>query len=332
MQNQQSLTLYQDAKPLVSFIITYYNQPIPMLCRCIDSILALALSDSEREIVIIDDGSEVSPMNGLMQYGESITYLRQKNQGLSVARNKGIEVTTGRYLQFVDADDCLVKMPYEHCLEAMRTNDSYDMVIFDFTTDITIRQATFNELPVMSGTEYMLKHNIHGTACGYLFKRTTLSELRFTPDTWHEDEEFTPQLLIRAEQLYITDAKAYYYYKHPGTITTHADEHSKSKRLDDILHIIIRLNKQCDRIPQDDRIALRRRIAQLTMDYIYQVIIQKRSTQALNNSISMLRNEGLFPLPNRDYSAKYNWFRRMTNTAIGRTVLLHSLPLLRKER
>ena len=82
-------------KPLVSFILTYYNQPVQMLCECIDSILALSLRSFEREIIIIDDGSRVSPMNGLMQYGDEIIYVRQKNGGLSVARNKGIEMAQG---------------------------------------------------------------------------------------------------------------------------------------------------------------------------------------------------------------------------------------------
>ena len=87
-----------------------------------------------------------------------------------------------------------------------------------------------------------------------------------------------------------------------------------------------------DRLPLNDRLALRRRVAQLTMDYLYQIIMQTRSAQQLDTRIAMLRSEGLFPLPDEDYSKKYVWFRRMTSTALGRTLLLHSLPLLRKER
>jgi hypothetical protein len=178
----------------------------------------------------------------------------------------------------------------------------------------------------------MLKHNIHATAWGYLFKQITLSKLRFTPGIWHEDEEFTPQLLIRAEHVCATDAKAYYYYKHKGTITTHDDEESKAKRFDDIRGVLDRLQYLCDRVPQVDRIALQRRVAQLTMDYIYQVIVQQRSQKALNACIDELSSKGLFPLPDRDYSQKYKWFRKMTNTRLGRTILLNTLPLLKKER
>ena len=205
------------------------------------------------------------------------------------------------------------------------------MVVFDFTSKQQV-QTTFTEMPVQSGTQYMRNNNIHGTACGYLFKSTTLSELRFTPGIWHEDEEFTPQLLIRAEQICVTNAKAYYYRKHPGTITTSTDNESKAKRFEDIMGVLTRLNYLTDRVPQVDKSALQRRVAQLTMDYIYQVIIQQHSRQALDDCLAELRKEGLFPLPDRDYSQKYKWFRKMTNSTLGRSVLLNTLPLLKKER
>ncbi|MBQ2210790.1 MAG: glycosyltransferase [Prevotella sp.] len=321
----------EENKPIISFILTYYNLPIQMLCECINSILALSLLPSEREIIVIDDGSETSPMNGLMQYGDDIIYIRQKNQGLSMARNKGIEMAQGTYLQFVDADDHLILAPYEHCLDIIQKNGDIDMLMFDFANTQSTNK-TYSDSEVMTGSEYMLNHNIHATACGYLFKRTTLSELRFTPGIWHEDEEFTPQLLIRAEHVCVTDAKAYYYYRHKGSITTHDNEESKAKRFDDIKGVLDRLHYLCDRVPQVDRLALQRRVAQLTMDYIYQVIVQQRSQKALNACIDKLRSKGLFPLPDRDYSQKYIWFRKMTNTRLGRTILLNTLPLLKKER
>ena len=321
----------KNEQPLVSFILTYYNQPVQMLCECIDSILALSLRPFEREIIVIDDGSRVSPMNGLMQYGDEIIYVRQKNGGLSTARNMGIEMAQGKYLQFVDADDHLIQTPYEHCLDMIRLNNEIEMVMFDFTSTST-SETVYNDSEVMTGSSYMLKHNIHASACGYLFRQTTLSELRFTPGIWHEDEEFTPQLLIRAEHVCATDAKAYYYYKHKGSITTHDDEASKAKRFDDIRGVLDRLQYLCDRVPQVDRVALQRRVAQLTMDYIYQVIMQQRSQKALNACIDELSSKGLFPLPDRDYSQKYKWFRKMTNTRLGRTILLNTLPLLKKER
>lgn len=331
MQNSPLHTPLQKAQPLVTFVVCYYNLPVQMLCQCVDSILALSLQHDEREIIVVDDGSDVNPTNALMQYGDDIIYVRQKNSGLSAARNLGISMATGRYLQFVDGDDRLMTEPYNHCLDVLRSHEDADMVMFDFTTTTDV-STTYTDGRVLSGTEYMRHNNIHGSACLYIFRQKTLSELRFTPGIFHEDEEFTPQLLLRAEHVYPTDARAYYYHHRPNSITSTTDEEKVQKRLDDLHAITHRLYMMTDRLPQNDRLALRRRVAQLTMDYLYQIIMQTRSAQQLDTRIAQLRSEGLFPLPDEDYSQKYVWFRRMTSTTLGRSLLLHSLPLLRKER
>ena len=331
MQDSPLHTSLQETQPLVTFVVCYYDLPMQMLCQCVDSILALSLQREEREIIVVDDGSDISPTNALMQYGDDIIYVRQKHSGLSAARNMGINMARGRYLQFVDGDDRLMTEPYNHCLDILRSHEDADMVVFDFTSSTDV-STTYTDGPVLSGTDFMRHHNIHGSACLYLFRQKTLSELRFTPGIFHEDEEFTPQLLLRAEHVYPTDAHAYYYCLRPNSITSTTDEQKVQKRLDDLHAITHRLYLMADRLPLNDRLALRRRVAQLTMDYLYQIIMQTRSAQQLDTRIAMLRNEGLFPLPDEDYSQKYVWFRRMTSTALGRTLLLHSLPLLRKER
>lgn len=331
MQDSPLHTSLQETQPLVTFVVCYYDLPMQMLCQCVDSILALSLQREEREIIVVDDGSDISPTNALMQYGEDIIYVRQKHSGLSAARNMGINMARGCYLQFVDGDDRLMTEPYNHCLDILRSHEDADMVVFDFTSSTDV-STTYTDGPVLSGTDFMRHHNIHGSACLYLFRQKTLSELRFTPGIFHEDEEFTPQLLLRAEHVYPTDAHAYYYCQRPNSITSTTDEQKVQKRLDDLHAITHRLYLLADRLPLNDRLALRRRVAQLTMDYLYQIIMQTRSAQQLDTRIAMLRSEGLFPLPDEDYSQKYVWFRRMTSTALGRALLLHSLPLLRKER
>ena len=320
-------------QPLVSFIVTCYNLPTDMLCKCIDSILKLNLQPEEREIIVVDDGSEVSPMNDLLRYGDDIIYVRQKNSGLSAARNKGIEVATGIYLQFVDGDDLLIPSGYNYCLDIIRQHPDAEMVLFDFDEHTCPKQTTIVESPApISGTDYMRHYNIHGTACCYLFRRTTLSDLRFTPGIYHEDEEFTPQLLIRAETIYPTMAKAYYYNRRPDSIITSQDKTHIEKRFDDMLQVIRKLHQTADRLPNNDQLAMERRVAQLTMDYIHNVIRQTRSLTITQQRIETLRSEGLFPLPDRNYTQKYQWFRRLTNNRLGLSVLVRILPLMKKER
>lgn len=319
-------------KPLISFIITYYNEPLDMLCECIDSITVLTLTSDEREIIVVDDGSDESPVETLKQFGDAITYIRQKHMGLSEARNRGLQMATGEYIQFIDADDILNIYPYEHCLNTLKAKKP-EMIIFDFSSTSTpIDDLKFNDQPSQSGSHYMRHNNIHGMAWGYMFKRSVLGDMRFTPGIYHEDEEFTPMLLLRAEDVIVTDAKAYCYYDRPDSITNSSDPNDQQKRLNDFKDILKRLHIAADRMPIDDKTALQRRVAQLTMDYIYQVIRQTRSRKQLESEIKELTRLSLFPLPNQAYTTKYTWFRRMSATSVGRALLMGIIPLTRKER
>lgn len=316
--------------PLVSFIIPCYNLPTRMLAECIQSIVVLSLRPFEREIIIVDDGSDECPMIELGEYQDDIIYIRQQNQGPSEARNTGIRMASGRYIQFVDGDDRLIQSAYEHCLDLVRYNEP-DIVMFDFTDMEHTQQATFADSRMMNGAEYMQHNNIH-CCMTYIFKRAVLGELRFTPGIYHEDEEFIPLLLLRAENICRTDAKAYFYRYRPHSRMSSNDRKNTLKRLVDKKEVIFRLHDLSDKLPYIDRIAIQRRIAQLTMDYIYNIIMQTRSRRYLDKRLEELRRRNLFPLPDKDYTAKYKWFRRMTNSSIGRSVLMRMLPLLKKER
>ena len=320
-------------QPLVSFIVTCYNLPTDMLCECIDSILKLNLQSAEREIIVVDDGSDQSPMNDLLKYGDDIIYVRQKNGGVSVARNTAMDMAKGQFIQIVDGDDYLLTVPYEQCLDLIRKNGDADVVMFDFTHQNSQESNPSANLRKKSGPDLLRTENIQGAACCCLFRQTVRGHLAFTPGiAYGEDEEFTPQLLIRAETVYVTDAKAYFYRERETSAVHQKDESSIQKRLSDTKEVILHLNQLADTRPQSDKVALQRRVAQLTMDYIYNTILLTRSEEKLNETLEDLRKDGLFPLPNHPYSTKYTWFRRLSNNTLGRKMLLRALPLMKKER
>ena len=308
-------------------------QIVDMFCECIDSILNLNLETAEREIIVVDDGSDVSPMNDLLKYGDDIIYVRQKNGGVSVARNTAMDMAKGQYIQLVDGDDCLLKNPYEYCLDLIRNCSNVDVVMFDFTHKSDKAPVAFNPPIIKNGPELLRTENIRGAACCCLFRQAVRGKLAFTPGiAYGEDEEFTPQLLIRAESVYITDAQAYFYRERTTSAVHQTDEASIQKRLSDTKEVILHLSRLADISPQSDKIALQRRVAQLTMDYLYNTILLTRSEEKLDETIDDLRKNNLFPLPNHPYSTKYTWFRRLSNSALGRKILLTTLPIMKKER
>ena len=87
---------------MASVIIPVYNSE-KYIEECIESILSQTLKDFE--IVVVDDGSTDRTPEILSKYSDIVTYIRQANQGPSIARNAGIKLSRGRYLCFLDADD-----------------------------------------------------------------------------------------------------------------------------------------------------------------------------------------------------------------------------------
>ena len=291
-----------------------------MLRECLDSIMRLSLTKDEREIIVIDDGSDITPLNELHDIQDEITYLRHRNKGLSAARNKGLQCATGRFIQFVDGDDYLLQAPYEHCLDIIRYKDA-DMVLFHETRKATTEVPFLFDGP-MTGALYMHQNNLRPSVWGYIFRRSILGSLRFPEGRIHEDEEFTPLLVLCAENLYSTQAKAYFYRKRENSIMNKRNKRHTVKRLNDTMSIILRLKRMEDRLPNFERQALNRRIAQLSMDYLYNTIKLTRSNKHLKEAIETLRQHGLYPLPDKKYTKKYTVFRKLIDNSFGRQILL----------
>ena len=89
----------------VSVILPVYNVE-QYLRECLDSIVNQTLKDIE--IICINDGSTDSSLAVLNEYAQKdnrFIVLSQENQGQGIARNKGVELAKGKYIQFVDPDD-----------------------------------------------------------------------------------------------------------------------------------------------------------------------------------------------------------------------------------
>ncbi|WP_282774187.1 glycosyltransferase family 2 protein [Phaeodactylibacter xiamenensis] len=91
-------------KPIkISIVIPNYNCA-SLIERCLDSVFD-QIGNFDLEVVLIDDGSTDNSLELLKSYSKQLIVLEQKNQGPAAARNAGIEIATGKYLAFLDADD-----------------------------------------------------------------------------------------------------------------------------------------------------------------------------------------------------------------------------------
>ena len=308
--------------PLVSFIITTSKHQKEYLVECIKSILQLSLNPKEREIILIDDVSDICPLNDLAEYLPNIIYLRQPNQGVSVARNYGMKIATGKYIQFIDGDDYILKAAYEHCLDIVRYHQP-DIVTFNYCKNNKNIEPSY-ELPTpVTGTDFLNNNNLHGAAWSYIFRHSIVGSLQFTPGiVYGEDEEFTPQLFLRAERIFKINTEAYFYRDNKNSVSHQYHKEKIQLRMDNSMEVLLHLQQLLDKIPVAERQALNHRIAQLTMDYLYNNIRLNHSLISLNKCIKQLRSHGLYPLPDKDYTKKYTMFRKAISTYLGRIGLL----------
>lgn len=94
-----------DSYPLVSIIIPLFNSE-QYLKETIES--ALSQTYLNKEIIIVDDGSTDQSLSVCKSFlSNKITIIEQKNAGAAAARNTGLKHCSGKYIQFLDADDIL---------------------------------------------------------------------------------------------------------------------------------------------------------------------------------------------------------------------------------
>lgn len=88
--------------PAVSVVMPAYNAAA-CIARAVDSVLAQSWTD--RELLVVDDGSSDGTVAALAAYGDRVHVLTQTNAGPAAARNLGLREARGRYVAFLDADD-----------------------------------------------------------------------------------------------------------------------------------------------------------------------------------------------------------------------------------
>jgi glycosyltransferase involved in cell wall biosynthesis len=108
----------------LSIIVPVFNAE-KHLRQCLDSIINQTLK--EIEVIIINDGSTDNSKQIILDYAskdDRILFIDSTNEGVSAARNKGMEKATGKYVGFVDADDYLDMTMYQRLFDISEEKDA----------------------------------------------------------------------------------------------------------------------------------------------------------------------------------------------------------------
>mgnify|MGYP001852833343 CR=1 FL=1 len=136
-----------------SVIIPVYNAE-STITRCLDSLLIQKRNDIE--IITINDGSSDKSQLIINQYIKKypmIKCIEQSNKGVSVSRNKGLDIAEGKYILFVDSDDFVA----ENYFELLDSFDDSDLYVFARQEIITGESDFdyFNNIENLSDTDLL---------------------------------------------------------------------------------------------------------------------------------------------------------------------------------
>ena len=212
---------------MISVIVPVYNAE-NYLDRCIASICGQSYKNLE--IILVDDGSSDSSSDKCDQWkakDSRICVIHKENEGLSSARNAGIEKSQGAYIAFVDADDAIhenfIEILYQLCEDNMCQIAQCDFLYVEEgypklpicsqqeTIVISNREALRN---CCMGADFV-KFNV---AWNKLYKKELFSEIRYPLGKLHEDEFITYQIFWKASRIIVTSEYLYYYLQHSGSI------------------------------------------------------------------------------------------------------------------
>lgn len=210
--------------PLVSIITPSFNRA-HLLSETIASVVSQDFTDWE--MVIIDDGSTDNTAELVEEYSRNdprIRWIRQENGGICRARNHGIEEARGRYLAFIDSDDCYCEGALGKLVEAMQgAPDSVkmvcgDLVFFNMKDQSRVpfkppaplpRPGLFHQMLFLKTCPVVLLAS--------LIEKQAFVEVGFFDESYRSDEltEFCTRF-VQHHDLLKVDAEIYLYRRHDG--------------------------------------------------------------------------------------------------------------------
>lgn len=215
----------------VSVIIPVYNCQ-KYLDSCMQSLLRQTLTDCE--FIFINDGSQDDSLSILQKYeaiDSRVIVINQKNGGVSAARNTGLEIASGVYVGFVDADDFVDDDYFEKLYQVSITYDC-DITICDWKGDNERnnrlhlpfpKDVILNESYIESVIyPFLIQEELLNSVCNKLYRLDLIKEKQIlfpVGVALGEDNIFNILTFTEANSVYYMDYCGYYYREVEGSAT-----------------------------------------------------------------------------------------------------------------
>ena len=228
-----------------SIIIPCYNAE-KYIDRCLNSIINQSYKNFE--IIIINDGSTDKSLEIIQKYMnhyDNILCITQDNQGVAIARNKGIEYISGNKFIFVDADDTINSELLFNLNELLSTKDS-NIVRYNanLIEDKIINETKyfckqFDIIDGKSALKYFVSQQVrYGPLWLYCYDTQfyKLNNFNFIENRVHEDF-YNIYILSKAISIQGIDYIGYNYIKNNQSITAHKEKTNELSKAEDVLYV-----------------------------------------------------------------------------------------------
>ena len=203
----------------VSVLVPVYNAQ-KYLERCVDSIFGQTFTDYE--LILIDDGSTDDSGKMCDDYARSnpqVRVIHQTNQGVSAARQAGLDAATGEYVIFADPDDWVEPTMLEELFEVAINNDA-DVVLCDFWINSSAAEGDrkYQNLRTLSSDSVLsqlISGELHGFTWNKLYRSSCLRKHHVTfPQgiNYSEDLWFNCKLFLNHDVKVAYLQKPFYHY------------------------------------------------------------------------------------------------------------------------
>jgi len=314
---------------LVSIIVPVFNVE-SYLEKCINSLINQNLGKQNYEIIAVNDGSTDNSLSVLKRIKQNnkdiiLNILSQKNQGLSGARNSGIDIAKGKFIVFVDSDDVLLPNILKDIISLAQDNE-LDILEFGASgitesgkITFTAKSTSHNE--ILTGENYLATISYLGSACNKVYNLNFLNKnrLRFMPHVYIEDIEFNTRAVFLSNKIMATDIVAAHFLKRDGSITRTSNFLKRKKMIYDIHKVITSINDFNESKITDSSVAyipIKKRTCALITTMLLRILTGINDYSIKKEIFCKLIEQNLYPIPYKTDSKTKNWFRLLANNDI----------------
>lgn len=313
----------------ISVIVPIYNVE-NYIEECLDSLLDQNLSETEYEIICVDDGSTDRSGEIAEEYEKlhkQIRIIQQENGGLSRARNEGLKIAQGIYICFVDSDDYLQPGVLDNLYE-LAVQHNLDKLMYGYEEfkdgekkdyeekgDIKKENIFFFQNALKMDTSKMVP--TWKVAWNYLIKRSVLEQydLHFVEGIFFEDEEFNFWLNRCAGYSGYINQKIYYYrIRNTSIMHTFRDDGMFLKYIQGRCKLILHHRKVLDDFNAGSLLNLRIPLSKGELEKkLYceikgtlSQLISKADIEIFESTLQFMKDKKLYPYPMRFYWQQKN--------------------------